>query len=735
VARRRSAIAHGDRAVAIAGDATGAVIVTGDNATVQLKVGSESGALLELLTKAKRPTKRLRAFPLQGAPPLFPGRLDRDVEIGAVLDSSDTRSVNLFGESGIGKTYVLSAAANEPWARALPDGVVYLFAKARALEDLLQECFEEFWDCEPPYKASAAEVRRDLREREALVLVDSLELPPDEAQALVGTAQRCRFLVGSREQALWDGKALELAGLPDADALTLFERELGRSVAGADRDAARLICRALEGHPLKIQQVAADARRRSRPLADVRAEIEASGGSRRPLLEAATPEEQRILRLLALLDGTSIGEETLAELTGLREAGQVTARLVDKRLVRSHSPRYSVDGAFAAEIAGFWPLDQDVEWALARSAKWAETHRLELALLSQELDALVALVRSAARRPGVEPLLIRLGRAIGAALAWSRRFGAWGEVLEIVLVAASHVGDQAAGAWALHESGVREIALGRVRLGRRRLRRAEQIRRALGDGDGAALASHNLATAGPRLGFLGPLGLLPYAALPLAILALALASGGGAAAWFLTHHHHPRRGVVVTPSSSSRSTTGPTTTRRTTTRRTTTRRTVTGRTTTQTDSTTHTQKSTAPSTSTTQLPGTTTTNTRVGFSTTKGTSSTTTHRSSTTTRKSSTTTQATPPTVTITSPKPGNYPAGQRIEFNASVKTPSGGLVPSKAICWTDDPDGGLDCGNPIRHTLTYNGSSPTTHKVTVKAVDPSTGLPGYATVTITVGI
>jgi hypothetical protein len=714
---RRSAIARGDRAVAIAGDATGAVIVTGDNATLQLQLGSEPGALLELLPKAARPTKRLRPLPLQGALPPFPGRLDREVEIAAVLDSGDARAVNVFGESGIGKTYVLGAAANEPGGRGLPDGVVYLFAKSRPLQDLLQECFEEFWDCEPPYKASDAEIRRDLREREALLVVDSLELPPDEAQALVGTAPRCRFVLGSRTQALWDGRALELEGLPDGDALALFERELGRPLAGADRDAATAICRALRGHPLKIQQVAADARRRSRSLPEVRSEVEASGGSRRPLLEAATPEEQRILRLLALLDGTSIGEERLAELTGLPEAGQVAARLADKRLVQTHSPRYSVDGDLADEIAGVWPLDDDVEWVLAASAKWAETHRLDLELLAQELDALVTLARRAARRPGLEPLVIRLGRAIDAALAWSRRFGAWGEVLELVRGAAAEVGDRAAEAWALHESGVREIALGRVRLGRRQLRRAEEIRRALGDEEGAAVTARNLAVAGPRLGFLGPLGLLPFAALPLAILFLALASGGGAAAWFLTHRHHPHRNpVVVTSFSSSSSTTRPTTTQRTT----------------RTTSTTGTR------TTKTTTPSSTTTSTATTTSTTQPSSSTTTTSTTTTKSTSSTTTQpSAPPTVSIVSPKYGaNYPNGeqQAIEFYATV-SPSSARVPPGNICWTDDRDGRLGCGNRLLHTLSYNGSSPTTHTIEVTATDLSTGLTGKATVTITVGV
>jgi hypothetical protein len=210
---------------------------------------------------------------------------------------------------------------------------------------------------------------------------------------------------------------------------------------------------------------------------------------------------------------------------------------VDKRLVRAHSPRYSVDSGLAGEIGSLRPLEEDEEWVLNAVARWAESNRLEFGRLAEELDALLALFRRAARGPGFEKLVVRLGRAIDAALAWSRRFGAWGEVLAAVLAAAERLGDQAAVAWALHEMGVREVALGRVRLGRQQLRKAARIRRALGDDAGLAATRHNLAVARPIITILGPLGAIPLATLPLVILALVLASGGAAAAWFITHHH------------------------------------------------------------------------------------------------------------------------------------------------------------------------------------------------------
>jgi hypothetical protein len=538
-AAARSVLAQGTKAVAIGGDVKNSVIVTGDNATLNLLLGPESGALLEHVEKSRQPTRRLRPTPLEGAPPPFPDRVDRETEAAAVLAWGEPpRAVNLYGESGIGKSYVLASAANEPAARALRDGVVSLFAKSLPLQDVLQACFEEFWDCEPPFKASDAEIRRALGDREALVLVDSVELPPDEAQSLVGAAPGCRFVLASREQALWDGKAVELEGLSEPDALVLFERELGRTLESGERDAVAAICRALAGHPLKIRQGAAEARRSGQALSEVRAEVEADGGSRRSLLERTSPQEERVLRLLALLDGASIGEERLAELTGLPNAGEVASRLADKRLVHAHSPRYSIDGGLAGEVASLWPVTEDEEWVLSAVARWAESNRLEFGQLAEELDALLALFRRAARRPGFEQLVVRLGQAIDATLAWSRRFGVWGEVLAAVLAAAERLGDQAAVAWALHESGVREVALGRVRLGRQQLRRSARIRRALGDDAGVAATRHNLAVARPGLAFLGPLGALPLATLPLVILALVLASGGGAAAWFISHHHH-----------------------------------------------------------------------------------------------------------------------------------------------------------------------------------------------------
>ena len=142
-AQSGAAVAQGSRNVAIGGDVTDSIIVTGDNATFHVLLGPESGALLERLRESLRPTKRLRPPPLDARPPPFADRLDRERETAALLEASaGPGPVNLYGEAGLGKTYVVATAANDPASRSLTGGVVYLFAKGKPLDDLVQALFE-----------------------------------------------------------------------------------------------------------------------------------------------------------------------------------------------------------------------------------------------------------------------------------------------------------------------------------------------------------------------------------------------------------------------------------------------------------------------------------------------------------------------------------------------------------------------------------------------------------------
>src|SRR5215217_6931505 len=91
--------AEGARSVAVGRDVVNSVIVTGDNATIQLKLGP-FGALIGLLGLRRKPTRRARPTPLDNRPAAFPNHVDRGRELDALCGGD--RAVNVYGEAGIG---------------------------------------------------------------------------------------------------------------------------------------------------------------------------------------------------------------------------------------------------------------------------------------------------------------------------------------------------------------------------------------------------------------------------------------------------------------------------------------------------------------------------------------------------------------------------------------------------------------------------------------------------------
>src|SRR5205085_11640623 len=102
--------------------------------------------------------------------------------------------------------------------------------------------------------------------------------------------------------------------------------------------------------------------------------------------------------------------------------------------LRAHSPRYDL-GATLASRAGLLDVAPAGERALAYFTDWAQRNRADAALLMSEAAALLALLRWAVAA-GRTREAIALGRAVDHAFALERRFGAWGQVLELVHAAA-----------------------------------------------------------------------------------------------------------------------------------------------------------------------------------------------------------------------------------------------------------------------------------------------------------
>lgn len=487
--RRRSALSEGARSVAVAGDVTNSVVVIGDHASARVRVDGPDALLAPL--RGQPPRARPRPAPLDVRPAPSPLHVDREDE-AAVLAGDAGPVLELHGEQEVGKTFLLAHALAQPAARAMPDGVVYQFVRGAGLEDILQALFEQFYDCQPPYKPTGARIRRDVEEKRALVVLDGVDLGREALQQLVLAAPGCRFVLASRGRALGEGRGLELKGLAAEDALAVVEQELGRSLMGAERAPARELCRALRGHPLKVRQGAAAARDGDTSLQALARELQGAApdaalGQR--MLDALFDHERDLIAQLAALRDAALSADLAAALAGRPDVHRSLEMLEQRRVIASEGPRYRLAGA-VAEL--FPQRDEDaaaraVDHFVSEAGDAGE--RLGWAL--GEARAVRELLEWAGQTGRLHET-VWLGRAIGPSFAWGRRWDAWESVVTTVLRAASELADSRSEAWALHQLGTRAWSLGEVDAGIEMLQRALKTRQDLDEQVGAAASRHNL---------------------------------------------------------------------------------------------------------------------------------------------------------------------------------------------------------------------------------------------------
>jgi hypothetical protein len=476
----------------IQGEISGQVAI-GNNI---IQIGAIHGGVVNVALPEQQPHPQPRPTPVFLRPRPFPGLLDREAEAGAANAALQSATpVEFHGQAGLGKTTLLRHLSHHPPATSLPDGIIYLSARHQPVDDLLQSLFDAFYESDVPFKPTDAQLRHALQDKQALILLDDVELPRDEVETLMDAVPGCTFLLASSERRLWgEGHAVALHGLPSDDAQALVERELGRPLTPEEQPAAQALCTALEGHPLHLLQAAAMAREEGRSLTEVTRRTQAPSPAEAltaETLNALQEPERQVLAVLAALGGASLPAEHLAALTGLDDAAPVLEALQQRGLVQTHSPRYSLAGALGEYLQQVWDLTPWVEQALAYFTTWAERHRSASDRLLEEADAILRTLEWAARA-GRWMEVLRLGRAVEGALALGKRWGAWAQGLQWVLQAAQALGDRAAEAWTLHQLGSRALCLGRVEEARTSLSQALHMREAIGDQAGAAVTRHNL---------------------------------------------------------------------------------------------------------------------------------------------------------------------------------------------------------------------------------------------------
>jgi len=198
-------------------------------------------------------------------------------------------------------------------------GNVYLDASGIGLEDLLQALLDAFFDSEASCKPTTTEIRHALQNIRALIFLDNLEIGRDEVISLLDAAPASLFILSSTERSLWgEGEIIPLQGLPENEALKLFERELARPLSDDEKNSVKTICALMKGQPLHILQMASLVRESGRPVKKLLSDMLNEPVDNQSIANISMvylgESEKQILALLAAAGGNSVALEHINQI-------------------------------------------------------------------------------------------------------------------------------------------------------------------------------------------------------------------------------------------------------------------------------------------------------------------------------------------------------------------------------------------------------------------------------------
>lgn len=440
--------------------------------------------------RADRP---VRSLPARALPRDVPDLLDREEELRvATLALQSGRSVEVTGGAGIGKSTLVRHLVHRVSG---PDGVVHGSAQGRSVEDLLQYLFDRVYRTEGSYRPTPGELHDALADVRVVFALDDVELSREEVGRLMDGAPMAVLLLASSASVLvGEGETIRLAGLPQAAAVALLERHVGRPLADHERAHAQALVEGVGGHPLELIQAAARIRDEGLPLAPT-----AIGAEE---LSSLAEVDRRVVAVLAALGTTPIGVEHIEAVTGEADLDEVLEGLRRRGLVKAASPAFTLAQGIGPEAERLLDVEAWRERVLDHLVEWGGRNRHDTGRLLRSLDALLAGLDSA-WAAGRRRDYLALTRIVEEPLLVARRWGTWGSVLRRSLEAAEALGDDTARGLAHHELGTRALGEGRRKVARGHLRRALRLRKALGDRAALRLTRHNLRLISPAPWYVG----------------------------------------------------------------------------------------------------------------------------------------------------------------------------------------------------------------------------------------
>jgi hypothetical protein len=398
--------------------------------------------------------------------------------------------VELFGEAGIGKTVLLRHLAHTIDSKHFQDGIIYREIRGDPPDDVLQMLWDDFFECDVPFKPTDSQLHRDLQTKKALIMLDAVELSRADVERVMNVAATCTFLLGSPERHLWGDEthAMHLVGLPAKDAKTLAERELGRPLTADEASAIETITIALKGNPLRVLREVAMTRLNGRSLKSFSQDLQSPEKLAADVTAPLSDAQRRILSALAIFSGAPVQPTTLSELLQIDNVETILEELENRHLVRAIRGRY----ALAGEVGSFIPEEttEGRKRAVAYFAGWIDRQRGAKTIL-ETLPILMGSLRWGVQF-GMAWEVIRIVKSLEPTLVLSGRWESWANALRLAAQSAINAGDKAALGWVRHQNGTKALCDGNLPEARESLKQALQIREALRDKAGADVTRHNL---------------------------------------------------------------------------------------------------------------------------------------------------------------------------------------------------------------------------------------------------